>query len=54
MPHENCLMFLDGTNTLRVPMMTKRMLGKMQIISTMKLVEVISEPIGKPYVIAQR
>jgi hypothetical protein len=43
MPHENYLMFLDGTKTCGVPMMTRRKLGRMPRMSVMKLIEATIE-----------
>jgi len=52
--HENYLMFLDRTKTCDMPMMTRRKLGSMPIVSTIKLIDAISESMTKPCVITQQ
>ena len=47
LPHENHLMSLDGTKTCGVPMMNRRKLWKMPRMSTMKMVEMASDPTNR-------
>jgi hypothetical protein len=43
-PHGNCLMFLDGTKTYGMTMMTRRNLGRMLRMSVVKLIEATVNP----------
>jgi hypothetical protein len=52
-PHENCLMFVDGTKTWGVSMMTRRKLERMSRMSTMNLTKASIESVDMPCVITQ-
>jgi hypothetical protein len=54
LPHENHFMFLSGTKTYSVPMMTRRKLRRMPRMLAIKLIEATNDSAVMPYVIAQQ
>ena len=54
MPHENYFMFLNGTKTRGVPMITRKKMGRVPTMLAKKFIEVANEFADKPCAITKQ